>query len=53
MKYKELIKKQKEIDTEIFICPKCGTKEVWELYRKWGCEKDFENTLKRKTELTN
>ena len=43
MNYKELIKKQKELDEEEFICPKCGEKEKWGFYKDWACIKEFEN----------
>ena len=42
MKYKELKKKQKELDEKELRCPECWDKEKWGLYRKWGCIKEFE-----------
>ena len=42
MNYKELIRKQDELDNEEFICPKCGEKEKWDWFREWGCMRDFE-----------
>ena len=33
MKYKQLKKRQEELDEEELTCPKCGDKE------KWGCNR--------------
>ena len=47
MTYKDLKKRQEELDEEELICPKCGDKEKWGWYREWGCNRDLEKVAEK------
>jgi len=52
MTYKDLKKRQDELDEEILICPKCGDKEKWGWFREWGCNRDLDKEAEKDKILT-